>query len=64
MAVIGGGNSAVEAAIDLAGIVNHVTVIQRSELRADTVLQKRLHSLPNVTVLTNSVTKEITGQIK
>ena len=64
VAVIGGGNSAVEAAIDLAGIVKHVTVIQRSELRADTVLQERLYSLPNVTVLTNSVTKEITGKDK
>jgi len=64
VAVIGGGNSAVEAAIDLAGIVKHVTVIQRSELRADTILQERLYSLPNVTVLTNSVTKEITGKDK
>ena len=64
VAVIGGGNSAVEAAIDLAGIVKHVTLIQRSELRADTVLQKRLYSLPNVTVLTNSITTEITGTDK
>ncbi len=64
VAVIGGGNSAVEAAIDLAGIVKHVTVIQRSELRADTVLQERLFSLPNVTVLTNSITTEITGTDK
>ncbi len=64
VAVIGGGNSAVEAAIDLAGIVKHVTVIQRSELRADTVLQNRLYSLPNVTVLTNSITTEITGTDK
>ena len=50
--------------IDLAGIVKHVTVIQRSELRADTVLQERLYSLPNVMVLINSVTKEITGTDK
>lgn len=64
VAVIGGGNSAVEATIDLAGIVKHVTVIQRSELRADTVLQERLYSLQNVTVLTNSVAKEITGKDK
>ena len=64
VAVIGGGNSAVEAAIDLAGIVKHVTVIQRSELKADLVLQERLRSLPNVTVLTNSITTEITGTDK
>lgn len=64
VAVIGGGNSAVEAAIDLAGIVRHVTVIQRSELRADTVLQQRLYSLPNVTVLTQSITTEIVGTDK
>ena len=62
VAVIGGGNSGVEAAIDLAGIVNHVTVIQRSaELKADSVLQTRLRSLPNVTVVTNALTEEITG---
>ncbi|MFJ7936746.1 alkyl hydroperoxide reductase subunit F [Sporosarcina sp. NPDC096371] len=62
VAVIGGGNSGVEAAIDLAGIVNHVTVLEYgAELRADSVLQERLHSLPNVTVLKNAQTKEITG---
>lgn len=62
VAVIGGGNSGVEAAIDLAGIVNHVTVLEfMPELKADAVLQKRLHSLPNVTVITNAQTKEITG---
>lgn len=62
VAVIGGGNSGVEAAIDLAGIVNHVTVLQRSaELKADSVLQTRLRSLPNVTVVTNALTEEITG---
>lgn len=65
VAVIGGGNSGIEAAIDLAGIVNHVTVLEyNSELKADDVLQKRLYSLPNVTVLTNSQTKEITGTDK
>lgn len=65
VAVIGGGNSGIEAAIDLAGIVKHVTVLEyNSELKADDVLQKRLHSLPNVKVLTNSQTKEITGTDK
>ncbi len=65
VAVIGGGNSGIEAAIDLAGIVNHVTVLEyNGELKADEVLQKRLHSLPNVTVHTNAQTKEITGTDK
>ncbi|MCM3745069.1 alkyl hydroperoxide reductase subunit F [Sporosarcina luteola] len=65
VAVVGGGNSGVEAAIDLAGIVNHVTVLEfNDELKADDVLQKRLHSLPNVTVVTNAQTKEITGTDK
>lgn len=65
VAVIGGGNSGVEAAIDLAGIVNHVTVLEfNPELKADAVLQERLRSLPNVTVLTNVQTKEITGTDK
>jgi alkyl hydroperoxide reductase subunit F len=51
VAVIGGGNSGVEAAIDLAGIVSHVTLIEfDSKLRADEVLQRKLRSLPNVTV--------------
>ncbi|OIJ11840.1 alkyl hydroperoxide reductase subunit F [Anaerobacillus alkalilacustris] len=62
VAVIGGGNSGVEAAIDLAGIVKHVTVLEfMPELKADEVLQNRLNSLPNVTVLKNVQTKEITG---
>lgn len=62
VAVIGGGNSGIEAAIDLAGIVNHVTVLEFApELKADEVLQKRLYSLPNVTVVKNAQTKEITG---
>ncbi len=62
VAVIGGGNSGVEAAIDLAGIVGHVTVFEfMPELKADAVLQKRLFSLPNVTVHKNVQVKEITG---
>lgn len=62
VAVIGGGNSGVEAAIDLAGIVKHVAVLEfASELKADQVLQERLNSLPNVTVVTNAATQEITG---
>lgn len=65
VAVIGGGNSGVEAAIDLAGITNHVTVLEyNTELKADSVLQDRLKSLPNVTVLTNARTQEITGTDK
>ncbi|WP_342471411.1 alkyl hydroperoxide reductase subunit F [Metasolibacillus sp. FSL H7-0170] len=65
VAVIGGGNSGIEAAIDLAGIVKHVTVIEyNAELKADEVLQKRLYSLPNVTVVTQAQTKEITGTDK
>ncbi|MBA4548369.1 alkyl hydroperoxide reductase subunit F [Thermoactinomyces intermedius] len=65
VAVIGGGNSGIESAIDLAGIANHVTVLEfMPELKADEVLQKRLNSLPNVTVITNAQTKEITGTDK
>lgn len=65
VAVIGGGNSGVEAAIDLAGITNHVTVLEyNAELKADSVLQDRLKSLPNITVLTNARTQEITGTDK
>jgi alkyl hydroperoxide reductase subunit F len=61
-AVIGGGNSGVEAAIDLAGIVAHVTLIEfDSELRADAVLQTKLRSLPNVTIITSALTTEVTG---
>jgi len=61
-AVIGGGNSGVEAAIDLAGIVEHVTVIEFApELKADAVLVNKLNSLPNVTVHTNAQTMEIVG---
>lgn len=62
VAVIGGGNSGVEAAIDLAGIVAHVTLIEfDSILRADAVLQRKLFSLPNVTVITDALTTEVLG---
>jgi NADH-dependent peroxiredoxin subunit F len=62
VAVIGGGNSGVEAAIDLAGIVGHVTLIEfNDELRADAILQKKLFSLDNITVVTGAQTTEITG---
>ncbi|KOO45964.1 alkyl hydroperoxide reductase subunit F [Priestia koreensis] len=65
VAVIGGGNSGIEAAIDLAGIVEHVTVLEfLPELKADAVLQERLNTLPNVTVLKNVQTTEITGTDK
>ena len=61
-AVIGGGNSGVEAAIDLAGIVAHVTLIEfDSQLRADAVLQTKLRSLPNVTIVTSALTTEVLG---
>ncbi|AUM13701.1 alkyl hydroperoxide reductase subunit F [Ketobacter alkanivorans] len=62
VAVIGGGNSGVEAAIDLAGIVAHVTLIEFDDkLRADAVLQKKLNSLPNVTIVVSALTKEVLG---
>ena len=62
VAVIGGGNSGVEAAIDLAGLVAHVTLIEFDrELRADAVLQAKLRSLPNVTVITSALTTEVLG---
>ncbi len=65
VAVIGGGNSGVEAAIDLAGIVAHVTLIEfDTKLRADAVLQEKLESLPNVTVIVNAQTTEVTGSDK
>ncbi len=61
-AVIGGGNSGIEAAIDLAGIVEHVTVIEfADQLKADAVLVNKLNSLPNITVHTHAQTMEITG---
>ncbi|KZX64370.1 alkyl hydroperoxide reductase subunit F [Stutzerimonas frequens] len=62
VAVIGGGNSGVEAAIDLAGIVAHVTLLEfGEELRADAVLQRKLNSLPNVRVLKMAQTTEVMG---
>jgi alkyl hydroperoxide reductase subunit F len=62
VAVIGGGNSGVEAAIDLAGIVAHVTLIEfDTQLRADAVLQRKLATLSNVKVITNARTTEVTG---
>lgn len=65
VAVVGGGNSGIEAAIDLAGIAEHVTVLEfMPELKADSVLQDRLNSLPNTTVLKNAQVKEITGDTK
>lgn len=60
VAVIGGGNSGIEAAIDLAGVVEHVTVLEfDSQLRADDVLQKKLASLPNTAVHLNAMTTEM-----
>ncbi|MGG5371359.1 alkyl hydroperoxide reductase subunit F [Enterococcus sp. AZ196] len=60
--VVGGGNSGIEAAIDLAGLAKHIYVLEfLPELKADQVLQKKLYSLSNVTVITNAATKEITG---
>ncbi len=65
VAVIGGGNSGVEAAIDLAGVVAHVTLLEfADDLRADAVLQKKLYSLPNVTVIKSAQTTEVTGTEK
>ena len=65
VAVIGGGNSGVEAAIDLAGIVGHVTLIEYdSQLRADAVLQRKLGSLANVQVITSALTTRVNGAEK
>jgi alkyl hydroperoxide reductase subunit F len=62
VAVIGGGNSGVEAAIDLAGIVEHVTLVEfDTKLRADQVLQDKLNSLPNTTVIMNALSTEVVG---
>ncbi len=62
VAVIGGGNSGIEAAIDLAGIVKHVTVLEfGDQLKADEVLQRKARSMPNVDILTSAQTTEITG---
>lgn len=63
IAVIGGGNSGAEAAIDLAGLVEHVTLLEFApQLRADEVLQKKLKSLPNVDILVNAQTTEVQGK--
>ncbi len=62
VAVIGGGNSGVEAAIDLAGIVSHVTLIEfDSQLRADAVLQTKLSSLNNISIIKSALTKQVLG---
>jgi len=62
VAVIGGGNSGVEAAIDLAGVVAHVTLLEFDDrLRADDVLQRKLRSLPNVDVIVSAKTTEVLG---
>ncbi|MDR2788549.1 MAG: alkyl hydroperoxide reductase subunit F [Candidatus Accumulibacter sp.] len=62
VAVIGGGNSGAEAAIDLAGIAAHVTLLEFDPaLRADAVLRDKLASLPNVTIHTQAQTTEVTG---
>ena len=65
VAVIGGGNSGVEAAIDLAGVVGHVTVVEfMDQLKADAVLVSKLKSLPNVSIIVNAQTTEIHGDGK
>ncbi|MFP1742938.1 alkyl hydroperoxide reductase subunit F [Lonsdalea quercina] len=62
VAVIGGGNSGVEAAIDLAGVVKHVTLLEFApELKADSVLQDKVRSLPNVDIIVNAQTTEVKG---
>ena len=62
VAVIGGGNSGVEAAIDLAGVVDHVTLIEfDDQLRADDVLQRKLLSLPNVDIILSALTTAVVG---
>lgn len=62
VAVVGGGNSGVEAAIDLAGLVEHVTLLEFADvLKADQVLQTKLRSLPNVEVIVNAHTQEVLG---
>jgi NADH-dependent peroxiredoxin subunit F len=62
VAVIGGGNSGAEAAIDLAGIVSHVTLVEfDGKLRADEVLQRKLRSLPNVDIIVSAQSTEVLG---
>ena len=63
--MIGGGNSGIEAAIDLAGLAKHVYILEfLPTLKADQVLQDKLATLTNVTVILNAQTKEISGQTK
>jgi alkyl hydroperoxide reductase subunit F len=65
VAVIGGGNSGIEAAIDLANIVEHVTVLEFSDtLRADEVLIRKANSLANITIIKNAHTTEVVGDGK
>lgn len=65
VAVIGGGNSGIEAAIDLAGIVQHVTVLEfAAELRADAILVKKANSMGNITIITEAQSTEVTGDGK
>lgn len=65
VAVIGGGNSGIEAAIDLAGLVEHVTVLEfDSTLRADAILQNKARSLPNIDIIVNAQTTEVLGNGK
>jgi NADH-dependent peroxiredoxin subunit F len=65
VAVIGGGNSGVEAAIDLSGIVGHVTLLEFDDkLRADEILQSKLRSLDNVTIITQALSTEVIGDSK
>ena len=61
VAVFGGGNSGVEAAIDLSGIVEHVTLLARSQIRADAALQAKLKSIPNITTIPNTLPAEVLG---
>lgn len=62
VAVIGGGNSGIEAAIDLAGVVGHVTVVEFLDvLRADEVLVEKLRGLPNVDIIMSALTTEVLG---
>jgi alkyl hydroperoxide reductase subunit F len=62
VAVIGGGNSGVEAAIDLGGVVDHVTLLEfLDQLKADAVLQRKLRSMPNIEVITSARTTEVRG---
>lgn len=65
VAVIGGGNSGIEAAIDLAQVCNHVDVFEFLDtLKADTVLQEKAKSLPNVTIHLSQQVVKVTGDGK